>query len=45
MANLRADNLTGTGGRNAIDGSLFFNGDYDSLAIPSIALGLSLIHI
>ena len=39
MANLRADNLCGTGGRNAIDGSLFFNGDYDSLAIPSIALG------
>ncbi len=24
MANLRADNLTGTGGRNAIDGSLYF---------------------
>ena len=39
MANLRADNLCGTGGRHAIDGSLFFNGDYDSLAIPSIALG------
>ena len=39
MANLRADNLTGTGGRNAIDGSVFFNGNYDGLAIPSIALG------
>ena len=26
MANLRADNLTGTGGRNALDGSVFFNG-------------------
>ena len=26
MANLRADNLTGTGGRNAIKGSVFFNG-------------------
>ena len=39
MANLRADNLTGTGGRNALDGSLFFNGNYDGLAIPSIALG------
>jgi len=39
MANLRADNITGTGGRNAIDGSLFFNGDSDGLAIPSIALG------
>ena len=25
MANLRADNLTGTGGRNAIDGSVFFS--------------------
>ena len=25
MANLRANNLTGTGGRNAIDGSLFFS--------------------
>ena len=39
MANLRANNLTGTGGRNAIDGSLFFNGTEDSLGIPSIALG------
>ena len=39
MANLRANNLTGTGGRNAIDGSVFFNGNYDSLGIPSIALG------
>ena len=29
MANLRADNLTGTGGRNAIDGSLYFGGDND----------------
>ena len=29
MANLRADNLTGTGGRNALDGSVFFaGGDY-----------------
>ena len=26
MANLRANNLTGTGGRNAIDGSVFFSG-------------------
>ena len=39
MANLRANNLTGTGGRNAIDGSVFFDGNYDGLAIPSIALG------
>ena len=29
MANLRADNLTGTGGRNAIDGSVFFRGYID----------------
>ncbi len=27
MANLRVDNLCGTGGRNAIDGSLYFGGD------------------
>ena len=27
MANLRADNLTGTGGRNAITGAVFFGGD------------------
>ena len=38
MANLRANNLTGTGGRNAIDGSVFFDGG-ESLGIPSIALG------
>ena len=31
MANLRADNLTGTGGRNAIDGSVFFGGADDYL--------------
>ena len=29
MANLRVDNLCGTGGRNAIDGSLYFGGDND----------------
>ena len=33
MANLRANNLTGTGGRNAIDGSVFFNGNYDTLGV------------
>ena len=27
MANLRVDNISGTGGRNAIDGSVFFNSD------------------
>ena len=33
MANLRANNLTGTGGRNALDGSVFFDGiSYLSLA-------------
>ena len=26
MANLRANNVCGTGGRNAIDGSVFFDG-------------------
>jgi len=30
MANLRADNITGTGGRNAIDGSVFFGNTTDS---------------
>ena len=29
MANLRADNLTGTGGRNAITGSVYFRGYID----------------
>ena len=29
MANLRANNLTGTGGRNAIDGSVYFRGYID----------------
>ena len=27
MANLRANNLTGTGGRNAIDGSVYFSNE------------------
>ena len=31
MANLRANNLTGTGGRNAIDGSVFFGGYVDGV--------------
>ena len=35
MANLRADNLTGTGGRNAIDGSVAFLGDKDALQVPA----------
>ena len=29
MANLRADNLTGTGGRNAMNGSVYFSGHTD----------------
>ena len=33
MANLRADNLTGTGGRNAIDGSVYFNERYTRLEL------------
>ena len=33
MANLRANNITGTGGRNAIDGSVFFNGSGSYLKI------------
>ena len=33
MANLRANTVCGAGGRNALDGSVFFNGDdYLSLA-------------
>ena len=39
MANLRADNLTGTGGRNAIDGSLFFNHGYLTMASGEIISG------
>ena len=35
MANLRADNLTGTGGRNAIDGSVFFEGESSYLEMAS----------
>ena len=35
MANLRADNLTGTGGRNAIDGSVFFDGESSYLTMAS----------
>ena len=43
MANLRTNNLSGEGGRNAIRGSLFFNSDYptssnnglDSITVPA----------
>ncbi len=38
MTILKTDKLAGPGGTNAIDGSVFFNGGTDSLAIPSIAL-------
>ena len=36
MANLRANNLCGTGGRNAIDGSVFFDGS-SKLSVPNSA--------
>ena len=35
MANLRANNLTGTGGRTALDGSVAFLGDKDALQVPA----------
>ena len=39
MANLRANNLTGTGGRNAIDGSLCFDGSgANEVGNPALAL-------
>ena len=39
MANLRANNLTGTGGRNAIDGSLCFDGSgANEVGYPGLAL-------
>ena len=39
MANLRANNLTGTGGRNAIDGSLCFDGNgVNEVGYPALAL-------
>ena len=38
MANLRANNLTGTGGRNAIDGSVFFEGHTSYLSMASGAM-------
>ena len=41
MANLRANNLTGTGGRNAIDGSVFFpdNSYLEVTTTSDLALG------
>ena len=46
MANLRANNLTGTGGRNAIDGSVFFSrgtstAAVDYLGFSGISVGTS----
>ncbi len=38
MANLRANNLTGSDGRNAIDGSVFFEGESSYLEMASGAL-------
>ena len=37
MANLRVDNISGSGGRNAIDGSVFFDGTGDYLSIDDSA--------
>ena len=38
MANLRANNLTGTGGRNAIDGSVYFSGYIDGTSADWLQL-------
>ena len=38
MANLRTNNLCGEGGRNAYNGSVFFEGDSSYLALASGAL-------
>ena len=35
MANLRANNLCGEGGRNAYDGSVYFDGNYSFLSLGS----------
>ena len=35
MANLRTNNLSGEGGKNAISGSVFFDGDSSYLALAS----------
>ena len=35
MANLRTNNLCGEGGRNAYDGSVFFDGTYSYLTLAS----------
>ena len=42
MANLRADNLTGTGGRESINGSVYFDGESSHLKVlttSDLALG------
>ena len=41
MANLRANNLTGTGGRNAIDGSVVFTSSTGYLSTTIDAIGTS----
>jgi len=41
MANLRANNLTGTGGRNAIDGSISFKSENAYLSTTIDAIGTS----
>ena len=35
MANLRTNNLSGEGGRNAYDGSVFFDGAHSYLSLAS----------
>ena len=35
MANLRTNNLSGEGGRNAYDGSVFFDGAHSYLTLAS----------
>ena len=45
MANLRANNLTGTGGRNAIDGSVYFsNSAVDYLTVGANGLPFATDH-
>ena len=45
MANLRADNLTGTGGRNAIDGSVFFSNAASDYLSVGLRLGIHKIKL
>ena len=42
MANLRADNLCGTGGRNAITGSVYFRGADDYIDISNSVIAAAI---